>query len=296
MVPSGDLKAASDQTKLRPPIENANSTDSGLSLGDDDKPNSAKEASSKQPEDQDSTMLAQDELGAPHDSPKRAPDTLSLASGTESYQAAKMRFSAGTSQNEQPILHGSSGLLANTGLDNKDWALPLRLSLSAIPDTWTSVTDDMESTRHLIALYFSWEYPNLAPISKEHFLRDFFAKRECFCSSLLVNAMLSLGCQLSDRSYETVSKPVGVSGDAFFAEARRLIPSESKQNFVTTIQALTIMSLREARCGRVMEGRYYAEQGMLLAAENNLHGAFDELHPDRDVLSKTFWGAFMVNQ
>lgn len=201
-------------------------------------------------------------------------------------------------QNKTSTVTGLSSQLADDRLGSKDpvCALPLRIGLSTTSETWTSVTDDIEYTRHLIALYFCWEYPNLASVCKEHFLRDFHAKKARFCSSLLVNALLALGSQLSDRCSETDSETTYVSGDAFFEEARRLLPSAAGQNTLTTIQALGIMSLREARCGRIAESKYYAEQSMLLATENSLHTIFDEHHPDRDVLSKAFWGTFMLNQ
>lgn len=164
------------------------------------------------------------------------------------------------------------------------------------------MTDDLESARHLIALYFCWEYPNFAPMSKEHFLRDFHARKGRFCSSLLVNALLSLGCQLSDRcpcctaGQESGSGKPRKCGDEFFKEAHRLLASVPNHSALMTIQALGIMSLRQARCGRVLESKHYAERGMLLAAESGLHIAFDEHHPDRDVLAKTFWGTFMLHQ
>lgn len=158
------------------------------------------------------------------------------------------------------------------------------------------VTDNIEVTRHLIALYFCWEYPNFAPISKEHFLRDFHARSGLFCSMLLVNALLSLGCQLSDRFCEEEPGTAFLSGNDFFEEARRLLPLVASRNPFTTIQALGIMSLREARGGRALQSRYYAEQAMLLVIETGLHTTFDERHPKRDVLSKTFWGTFMLNK
>lgn len=168
----------------------------------------------------------------------------------------------------------------------------------ASSETWTCVTDDLESTYHLIALYFCWEYPSFAPINKEDFLRDFLARKGRFCSSLLVNALLSLGCQLSDRGRCCRAGPgkSHIDGDEFFEEAQRLLASAQDHSALTTIQALVIMSLRQARSGRVLESKHYAEQAMLLTAEAGLHVAFDEHHADRDALAKTFWGTFMLHQ
>src|SRR5450432_4348178 len=54
---------------------------------------------------------------------------------------------------------------------------------------WTSLTSDSEMVEHLLSLYFCWEYPIFASLSKRHFLEDFRARRRRYCSSLLVNAI-----------------------------------------------------------------------------------------------------------
>ncbi|KGQ02687.1 Nitrogen assimilation transcription factor nit-4 [Beauveria bassiana D1-5] len=168
-----------------------------------------------------------------------------------------------------------------------------KLSLS---ETWTCVTDDMELTRHLLALYFCWEYPNFAPISKEHFLQDFHEKRHQYCSPILVNAILALGSSLSDRALTTF-RDCDAHGDHFFEEARRLLLSTTDQHSITMIQALVIMSIRESRCSRLFESKHYAEQAMRLAIEMGLHIVpTEECGNELVVLAKTFWGTFALNQ
>ncbi len=153
----------------------------------------------------------------------------------------------------------------------------------------------MELTRHLLALYFCWEYPNFAPISKEHFLQDFQDGRHRYCSPMLVNALLSLGFYLSDRPLTTLGD--FIAGDNFFEEARRLFLLASGHHSITTIQALVIMSVRESRCSRLLESKYYAEQAMRLVVEMGLHVAPVEEHGHEPaVVAKTFWGAFTLNQ
>ena len=172
------------------------------------------------------------------------------------------------------------------------------LGMKSPTATWTSITSDINLVQHLLALYFCWEYPTFASLSKEHFLRDFQDGRHRFCSPILVNALLALGCRFSTQPMTRAnpSDPYS-SGDHFFKESQRLFYQETDHHSLTTIQALGIMSIREASCGRDSESWYYAGQSVRLAIEMGLHRAHDE--GDEDVLAvqaATFWGAFALDQ
>lgn len=209
-----------------------------------------------------------------------------------------------------PILDSSTATTTTTTTTTPTVATPTSLKQYPIPfrphveppsPTWTCVTDDLEAVRHLLALYFCWEYPNFAPISKEHFLQDFHVGRPRYCSPVLVNALLALACHISDRpngarAGTSSSAAQNYTGDAFFAEAYRLVNSANDNHHITMIQALGIMSLREARCCRIAQSKYYAEQGMLLATEMGLHLANAQDSAHADVISKAFWGLFNLNQ
>ncbi|KAM3497853.1 hypothetical protein MY10362_008805 [Beauveria mimosiformis] len=161
-------------------------------------------------------------------------------------------------------------------------------SLPSSP-TWSCVIDNVVLTHHLLALYFCWEYPSFALLSKQHFLQDFSGQRHRYCSPMLVNALLALGCHLSERP--------NLPGDAFFAESQRLFASARSHHFLPTIQALVIMSIREARCGRGTQSQHYSKLGIRLAVEMGLHIDADERNDEeRVVLLKTFWGAFSLHQ
>nr|CAD79658.1 related to nitrate assimilation regulatory protein nirA [Neurospora crassa] len=168
----------------------------------------------------------------------------------------------------------------------------------APPTTWTTITSDDGLVQHLLALYFCWEYPTFASLSKEHFLKDFMDGRPRFCSSLLVNALLALGCRFSSQP-STRANPNDPysSGDHFFKECQRLFYQEENHHTLTTIQALGIMSIREASCGRDSESWYYAGQSIRLAIEMGLHRVQDD-GKDCDesaVQAATFWGAFALD-
>lgn len=164
--------------------------------------------------------------------------------------------------------------------------------------TWTAITSDSSLVQHLLALYFCWEYPTFASLSKEHFLQDFRDARNRYCSPILVNALLALGCRFSTQpmSRANPNDPY-TSGDHFFKEALRLFAQETDHHTLTTIQALGIMSIREASCGRDSESWYYAGQSIRLAIEMGLHRIMDEGDEDElAVQAATFWGAFALDQ
>ncbi|EXK25618.1 hypothetical protein FOMG_17719 [Fusarium oxysporum f. sp. melonis 26406] len=192
--------------------------------------------------------------------------------------------------------HMSDGLPRYHGLDQILFTLD-EPELKYPTTTWTTIVNDINLVQHLLALYFCWEYPTLASLSKEHFLRDFRDGRHRYCSPLLVNALLALGCRFSSHPITRAnSKDSHSAGDQFFKESQRLFDQETDHHSLTTIQALGIMSIREASCGRASESQYYAEQSIQLAFEMGLHRVHDE--GDQDELAvqlATFWGAFSLD-
>ncbi|KAK7428078.1 hypothetical protein QQZ08_005317 [Neonectria magnoliae] len=170
--------------------------------------------------------------------------------------------------------------------------------LQAQSTTWTSITGDINLVQHLLALYFCWEYPTFASLSKEHFLQDFQDGRHRYCSPILLNALLALGCRFSTQPMTRANPndPYS-SGDHFFKESQRLFHQETDHHNLTTIQALGIMSIREASCGRDSESWYYAGQSIRLAIEMGLHRIQGEGDEDElAVQAATFWGAFALDQ
>lgn len=176
--------------------------------------------------------------------------------------------------------------------------LPSRHVLSS--ESWTSVTRDAEFVGHLMWLYFCWQHPFYVLFSKECFLHDMARARSKYCSPLLVNAILATGCIYSDRP-EARADPNDptTAGDHFFAEARRLL-YENEQSTLTTVQALALMGIREASCGRDSSGFQYAGRCIRMALEMGLHLCFktagnSSLTPTEiEVRKITFWGCFIV--
>ncbi len=161
-----------------------------------------------------------------------------------------------------------------------------------IPGTWTNITPDMDLVEHLMALYFCWEYPTFASLSKDHFLADFRMRRPRYCSQLLVNAMLALGCRFASLP-EARADPSDsrTAGNHFFVEAKRLLAAETNLSSLPSIQALALLSIREGSCGRDTESFYYSGLAIRLVVEKGLHRDDFIADPaEMGVRRATFWG------
>lgn len=171
------------------------------------------------------------------------------------------------------------------------------------PRNWTNVTSDQGLVDHLMALYFCWEYPTFASLSKEHFINAYTSGNREFCSELLVNAILALGCRFSSLKTARADPNDEFSvGDHFFVEAKRLLAGEEDHRRLTTIQALGLMAIREASGGRSSQSIFYTGQSMRLAIEMGLHLEIEGQRPLEQVegvqavRAATFWGAFALDQ
>jgi hypothetical protein len=214
------------------------------------------------------------------------------------------------------FLGGTSNLIYLDPADENEGALGLdAYQQQEDPLTsWTTVTRDTEVIVHLINMYFTWHYPYFTTLSKSLFYRDFLLgkpheppKRSLYCTSLLVNAMLALGCHFTNSPAGCADpNDASTKGDAFFAEAKRLIVEndEYEKPRLTTIQALCLMSVREAGCGREAKGWVYSGMSFRMAQDmglnldsggmTNLRETMDE--QEIDARRVTFWGCFLFDK
>jgi hypothetical protein len=74
--------------------------------------------------------------------------------------------------------------------------------------SWTEVTKDANLIKHLLRMYFTWHYTYFTTLSRNLFLKDFYkgrgnvaaglsSRKTEYCTPLLVNAMLALGCHFT---------------------------------------------------------------------------------------------------
>ncbi|KAF4152922.1 hypothetical protein CNMCM6936_001358 [Aspergillus lentulus] len=171
---------------------------------------------------------------------------------------------------------------------------------------WTRVTDDEQLISHLMTMYFTWHYPFFTTIPKDLFYRDYirgFSSQ--YCSSLLVNAMLALGCHFSSwKGARADPNNSATAGDHFFKEAKRLVleNDEHENAKLCTVQALALLSVREAGCGREGKGWVYSGMSFRMAfdlglnLDSNSLGTRKLADEELDARRITFWGCFLFDK
>ncbi|KAF3803935.1 Nitrogen assimilation transcription factor nit-4 [Colletotrichum gloeosporioides] len=180
--------------------------------------------------------------------------------------------------------------------------------------SWTRVTKDKELIAHLLNMYFNYHYTYFTTMSKTLFYQDLFKGKHgvnhsntVYCSPLLVNAILALGSH-----FTSVPGACGTPGDSrtkgdhFFAEAKRLIVEndEYERPKLTTVQALALMSVREAGCGREAKGWVYSGMAFRMAQDLGLNYDDGGTSTDKKNLGEqgvdarrvTFWGCFLFDK
>ncbi|KAL4802276.1 fungal-specific transcription factor domain-containing protein [Aspergillus unguis] len=187
----------------------------------------------------------------------------------------------------------------NPSLDNEEG---LRSSVTR----WTRVTDDKRLVDHLLTMYFTWHYPFFTTLSKDLFYRDYTkGVPSQYCSTLLVNTMLALGCHFSTLPGAREDPDnSATAGDHFFKEAKRLIleNDELVNSKLCTVQALALMSVREAGCGREGKGWVYSGMSFRMAFDLGLNlessslVARDLSEEEVDARRITFWGCFLFDK
>ncbi|KAF2482956.1 fungal-specific transcription factor domain-containing protein [Neohortaea acidophila] len=176
--------------------------------------------------------------------------------------------------------------------------------------SWTTVTSDTDLIDHLLTMYFAWHYPFFTCLPKDLFFRDFLLgnspshikRKNSYCTSLLVNVMLAIGCHFTSRSgaRENPDDPA-TAGDHFFKEAKRLIMEhdEHERPCLTNIQAFALMSVREVGCGRESKGWVYSGMAFRLAQEMGLpyHIQLTKNlgEAEQDARRITFWGCYQFD-
>ena len=173
--------------------------------------------------------------------------------------------------------------------------------------SWTTVTRDKDLILHFLNMYFCWHYPYFTTLSKELFYRDFLTGNcSQYCSNILVNAMLALGCHFSSKPMaRSDPEDSTTTGDHFFSEAKRLLyENEELANArLCTVQALALMSVREAGCGRENKGWVYSGMSFRMASDLGLNVDAPAINDssklsDEDIDARriTFWGCFLFDK
>ncbi|KAH6650068.1 hypothetical protein F5144DRAFT_555191 [Chaetomium tenue] len=187
---------------------------------------------------------------------------------------------------------------------------------SVKPSKWTTVSNDDGLLRKILHDYFLFDYDWFTFFHKDYFLEDMGTENTRFCSSLLVNAVLCMGCfchrGLQGRSEFWNPKNIGYQ---FLAEAKRLFEVESElerpfrnpadptwerrdmeweQTRLTTIQAALMLTLIYNLNGTDKLGWRFTLKAIEMADEIQLLDLPLEHHtPEMQcVRTYTAWGLF----
>lgn len=194
-------------------------------------------------------------------------------------------------------LHESASVAAEASGSFSE-AIPVR--------RWTQVTEDDSLISHLLTMYFTWHYPFFTILAKDVFYRDYVRGISSpYCSPLLVNAMLALGCHFSAwQGAFADPQDIATAGDHFFKEAKRLVleNDEHENAKLCTVQAFALMSVREAGCGREGKGWVYSGLSFRMAFDLGLNvdashlGAHNLSDEEIDARRITFWGCYIIDK
>ncbi|RYO74908.1 hypothetical protein DL764_010652 [Monosporascus ibericus] len=239
------------------------------------------------------------------DLPMEGERDLARKMGELRLENGSMRFIGGTSH----LIHMETPIV-QPEQEAEDWATA---GVDPIT-TWSDVTKKPEDITHLLNMYWNWHYPYFVTLSRSLFFRDFVkgkprgnVYKTTYCSPLLVNAMLALGCHFTDVDCAFATPGDSwTKGDHFFAEAKRLIVEndEYEKPRLTTVQALALMSVREAGCGREAKGWVYSGMSFRMAQDLGLNLDLGGINTDNEHMDEqeidarrvTFWGCFLFDK
>ncbi|ETN39142.1 uncharacterized protein HMPREF1541_05365 [Cyphellophora europaea CBS 101466] len=140
--------------------------------------------------------------------------------------------------------------------------------------SWTTICNDNMLMRDLLRVFLRCEYQFSAAFRKDLFLEDMATRRDDFCSSLLVNAVLGYACVCYPK-FSNCAEYWNPStlGHRFIAEAKRIWEQEASQARITTIQAGIILTVFHNLCGLDEIGKAYRIQAIALAHKLHLFDA-----------------------
>lgn len=133
-------------------------------------------------------------------------------------------------------------------------------------------------------------------VREKEFYDDFSLSQTDYCSSMLVNAMCSYACHFTnDPAVRKDPDNPRTAGDHFFESAQKLLYDSGETSCFTTIQALAIISVREASAGRDSSGYKFQGRAIRMALELGMHLKHDrEPTTDDRIRQETMWSLFIL--
>jgi hypothetical protein len=165
------------------------------------------------------------------------------------------------------------------------------------PSRWTTVSSDDVFLTRLIEAYLLYEYPLWPCFHKDHFLDDLIAGKPDFCSSLLVNAILTAACHgMNSMQNRAEFWNPRTFSYVFMAETRRLWELDQSRATcaLPSAQAATILGRIFFANGMDKMGWIMWSHALALANQLELFATKPEYKSQKERVSRTItaWGIF----
>ncbi|KAL1875854.1 hypothetical protein Daus18300_003045 [Diaporthe australafricana] len=186
--------------------------------------------------------------------------------------------------------------LSRDSLDRLPSIIDGRLQ-SADISYWTRIPVAHDVAVQAMSLYFEMDYHILPLFDYDLFLTDLTSRWSQFCSSLLVNALLSWCFQ----AYTTLHTDAAPLSHAFMHEAQSLLPDQAQDIALTDVSALQLLSMACTTYGRDDLAVQYLRDGISLATRLGLFSPRTTEPTQRQYVSReydivashTAWGVFI---
>jgi len=169
-----------------------------------------------------------------------------------------------------------------------------------VASDWTVVTSDNEFVTELLDVYFTWSHPFNLLFSEETFYHGMLSRKLKYCTPLLMNAVLAIGCAYSDRAEaRKIADDPDTAGDHFFDEAHRLWANEQEVS-LPTVQALGLMSVRETMRHENTMSKVYLRHMIEVIQKLRLNvlppagSSTKTTETERHAQRITFWGCYCL--
>ncbi|ROT35470.1 hypothetical protein SODALDRAFT_353155 [Sodiomyces alkalinus F11] len=111
---------------------------------------------------------------------------------------------------------------------------------------WTDVPIDPHLAARIISLYLETDHPLIGTFDPSMFVADLINRQSTFCSSFLVNAIMSWGSQM----YSSIDSSASQYVDLFCDETERLWKAKSSSDDLPTLAGAQLLGLAYQASGR----------------------------------------------
>lgn len=178
-----------------------------------------------------------------------------------------LTFSLRTLRNRASGAAVGAGFNAATLHSMDSWGLLNRTSpLPPFVHSWTTVTDNSNLVADLLALFFQQHHSSVHFFDMYLFIEDMNNNRTNFCTPLLVNAVLAIGCTTAEGCNDNGNLLSTSSlAASFYLEARRHWQAQEGHDSITRIQGGVLLAYFCNMAGRDKIGLSFQDEAVRIA-------------------------------